>query len=75
VYAFEPEPSNFPKFKPNLELNKVTNVIPLKMAVSETEGEMQVSSAGLSLTTQAGTGTFVKVTTIYNFVEAKNFAE
>ena len=32
---------------------------------------MQVSSAaGLSLTTQAGTGTFVKVTTIDNFVEA-----
>jgi len=70
VYAFEPEPSNFAKLKANLERNKVTNVIPLQLALSETEGEMQVSSAaGLSLITQTGTGLSVKVTTIDRFVE------
>ncbi|WP_107763496.1 FkbM family methyltransferase [Coprothermobacter proteolyticus] len=71
VYAFEPEPSNFEKLKANLERNKVTNVIPLQLAVSETEGEMQVSSAaGSSVITQAGTGLSVKVTTIDKFMEA-----
>jgi len=71
VYAFEPEPSNFAKLKANLERNKVTNVIPLQLALSETEGEMQVASAaGLSVITQAGTGLSVKVTTIDKFVEA-----
>jgi len=71
VYAFEPEPGNFEKLKANLERNNVTNVIPLQLAVSETEGEMQVSSAaGSSVITQAGTGLSVKVTTIDKFVEA-----
>jgi len=71
VYAFEPEPSNFAKLKANLERNKVTNVIPLQLALSETEGEMQVASAaGSSVITQAGTGLSVKVTTIDKFVEA-----
>jgi len=69
VYAFEPEPSNFAKLKANLERNKVTNVIPLQLALSENEGEMRVSSgAGSSVITQAGTGKSVKVTTIDNFV-------
>jgi len=71
VYAFEPEPSNFAKLKANLERNKVTNVIPLQLALSENEGEMRVSSgAGSSVITQAGTGKSVKVTTIDKFVEA-----
>ena len=71
VYAFEPEPRNFAKLKANLERNKVTNVIPLQLAVSETEGQMQVASgAGSSVITQTGTGTSVKVTTIDKFVEA-----
>jgi len=71
VYAFEPEPSNFEKLKANLERNKVTNVIPLQLALSENEGEMQVASGGNSSTiTQTGTGTSVKVTTIDKFVEA-----
>jgi len=71
VFAFEPEPRNFEKLKANLERNKVTNVIPLKLALSENEEEMQVSSAaGLSLITQTGTGLSVKVTTIDNLVEA-----
>jgi len=71
VFAFEPEPRNFEKLKANLERNKVTNVIPLQLALSENEGEMRVSSgAGSSVITQAGTGKSVKVTTIDNFVEA-----
>jgi len=71
VYAFEPEPSNFAKLKANLERNKVTNVIPLQLALSENEGEMRVSSgAGSSVITQAGTGKSVKVTTIDKFVGA-----
>ncbi|NLT84365.1 FkbM family methyltransferase [Coprothermobacter proteolyticus] len=70
VYAFEPEPSNFAKLKANLERNKVTNVIPLQLALSENEGEMQVASGGISSTiTQAGTGISVKVTTIDKVVE------
>jgi len=69
VYAFETEPSNFAKLKANLERNKITNVIPLQLALSKTEGQMQVASAaGSSVITQAGTS--VKVTTIDNFVEA-----
>ena len=71
VYAFEPEPRNFAKLKANLERNKVTNVIPLQLALSETEGGMQVASGGNSSTiTQTDTGTSVKVTTIDKFVEA-----
>jgi len=71
VYAFEPEPSNFEKLKANLERNKVTNVIPLQLALSENEGEMQIASGrGSSTITQTGTGTSVKVTTIDRFVEA-----
>ena len=71
VYAFEPEPRNFEKLKANLERNKVTNVIPMQLALSKTEGEMQVSSAaGSSVITQTGTGKSVKVTTIDKFVEA-----
>jgi len=71
VYAFEPEPGNFEKLKANLERNNVTNVIPLQLALSENEGEMQVASAGgSSIMTQARTGTSVKVTTIDKFVGA-----
>jgi len=71
VFAFEPEPGNFEKLKANLERNNVTNVIPLQLALSENEGEMQVASAGgSSIMTQARTGTSVKVTTIDKFVGA-----
>lgn len=75
VYAFEPEPRNFAKLKSNLERNKVTNVIPLQLAVSETEGEMQVATGGSSSTiTQAGTGTSVEVTTIDRSVETNKIS-
>jgi len=70
VYAFEPEPRNFEKLKANLERNRVTNVIPLQLALSENEGEIQVASgAGSSAIIQAGAGTSVKVTTIDRFVK------
>jgi len=70
VYAFEPEPSNFEKLKANLERNKVTNVIPLQLALSENEGEMQIASGGGSSTiTETAGDTSVKVTTIDRFVE------
>jgi len=71
VYAFEPEPSNFAKLKANLERNKLTNVIPGHLALSEDDGEMKIASGGSSSTiTQTGTGTSVKVTTIDRFLEA-----
>ena len=71
VYAFEPEPSNFEKLKANLERNKVTNVIPLHLALSENEGEMQIASGGGgSAITETAGDTSVKVTTIDRFVEA-----
>jgi len=70
-FAFEPEPRNFEKLKANLERNKAINVIPLQLALSENDGEMQVtSSAGSSVVTQTGMGTSVKVITIDEFVEA-----
>jgi len=70
VYAFEPEPRNFEKLKANIERNKITNVIPLQLALSENEGEIQVASgAGSSAIIQAGAGTSVKVTTIDRFVK------
>jgi len=71
VYAFEPEPSNFEKLKANLERNKVTNVIPLQLALSENEGEMQIASGGgSSAITETAGDTSVKVTTVDKFVEA-----
>jgi len=71
VYAFEPEPSNFEKLRANLERNKVTNVIPLQLALSENEGEMQITSArGGSAITETAGDTQVKVTTVDKFVEA-----
>jgi len=76
VFAFEPEPRNFEKLKANLERNKVTNVIPLKLALSENEEEMQVATGGSSSTiTQAGTGTSVEVTTIDRFVETNKISQ
>jgi len=71
VYAFEPEPNNFEKLKANLERNKVTNVIPLQLALSENEGEMQIASGGgSSAITETADGASVEVTTVDKFVEA-----
>jgi len=71
VYAFEPEPSNFEKLKANIERNKVTNVIPLQLALSENEGEMQITGGGGgSAITETAGDTSVKVTTVDNIVEA-----
>jgi len=71
VYAFEPEPSNFEKLKANRERNKVTNVIPLQLALSENEGEMQITSGGgSSAITETAGDTSVKVTTVDKSVEA-----
>jgi len=71
VYAFEPEPSNFEKLKANLERNKVTNAIPLQLALSENEGEMQIASGGgSSAITETAGDISVKVTTVDKFLEA-----
>ena len=71
VYTFEPESSNFEKLKTNLERNKVTNVIPLHLALSENEGEMQIASRGSgSAITETADGASVEVTTTDIFVEA-----
>jgi len=76
VYAFEPEPSNFEKLKANLERNKVTNAIPLQLALSENEGEMQIASgAGSSAITETAGGAPVKVTTVDKFVEANKLPQ
>jgi len=76
VYAFEPEPFNFEKLKVNLEQNRVTNVIPMQLAVSDKEGEMRVAGGGSSsIMTQAGSGTSVKVTTIDEFVQANKLPQ
>lgn len=44
VYAFEPEPTNFTKLTGNLQSNKLKNVIPLQLALSDQEEEMVVTS-------------------------------
>jgi len=70
VYAFEPEPSNFERLKANLKHNKVTNVIPLRLALSENEGEMQIAGGeGCSEITEAAGDNSVMVTTVDKFVE------
>ncbi len=71
VYAFEPEPSNFERLKANLKRNKVINVIPLQLALSENEGEMQIAGGeGCSEITETAGDTSVKVTTADKFMEA-----
>lgn len=70
VYAFEPEPNNFAKLKTNIERNNITNVIPLQMALSETEGRTQiVGRGGVTAITQRGTNTTIEATTIDKFVK------
>jgi len=70
VYTFEPELSNFAKLKANLERNKVTNVVPLQLALSENEGETKfTASGGGSAIAETASGTLVKVTTVDKFVE------
>jgi len=65
VYAFEPEPNNFAKLKTNIERNNITNVIPLQMALSETEGRTQiVGRGGVTAITQRSTNTTIEATTI-----------
>jgi len=42
VYAFEPDEANFSLLQKNLELNKCKNVIPEKLAVSNTRGRTEL---------------------------------
>jgi FkbM family methyltransferase len=39
VFAFEPEPENFRLLCSNIELNKLTNVMPLRMAIAKKKGK------------------------------------
>lgn len=40
VYAFEPDPRNFPGLKKNIELNNCINIEPYNLAVSDRESEI-----------------------------------
>jgi len=44
VYSFEPEATSFTKLTGNLQSNKLKNVIPLQLALSDQEEEMVVTS-------------------------------
>lgn len=50
VYAFEPFPSNFEALKRNIDVNRLNNVIPYRVAVSD-----RVGSAALLLSHKAST--------------------
>jgi len=39
IYAFEPFKDNFNKLKENIELNKLNNIIPLRLALSSSRGK------------------------------------
>lgn len=45
VYAFEPEPNSWELLNKNCELNKITNMITMKMALSDSNGKATIYSS------------------------------
>jgi FkbM family methyltransferase len=54
VFAFEPDPLNFPLLERNIARHKLTNVIPLQVAVSDRAGFADFLSEGTLGSTLAG---------------------
>jgi FkbM family methyltransferase len=48
VIAFEPHPSNFEVLVKNIELNKVSNVVPLRIALSSKSSIVSMSNFGIN---------------------------
>jgi len=69
IYAFEPVNYNLDILKENIEKNKITNIIPQKLALDDTEGEFQIVGAGGVAKLSSYGSEKVKVTTIDKFVE------
>jgi FkbM family methyltransferase len=46
VYAFEPDPLNFSLLERNIERHKLTNVVPLQMAISDSAGSAEFMGDG-----------------------------
>jgi len=47
VYAFEPDPLNFSLLKRNIQRHKLTNVVPLQMAISDSVGSAEFLGDGM----------------------------
>ena len=52
-----------------VERNKITNIIPEKVALSDKEGTLSILGKGSSATLSSGGSEKVRVTTIDNFFE------
>ncbi|HPQ11449.1 MAG TPA: FkbM family methyltransferase, partial [Bacillota bacterium] len=76
VYAFEPEPMAFRMLRNNLKVNNIQNVIPVNMAVGDTDKLMKLSgNSGASVLTESMNGAVVKVITIDSFVAQQHFTK
>jgi FkbM family methyltransferase len=68
VYAIEPDPNNYEQLLQNIILNKLSNIIPLKVAVSADYGSTTLfqsqSSVSHSIVESVGEGVPIKVETI-----------
>lgn len=69
VFAFEPVGYSFAILKENIERNKITNIIPEKLALSDHEGTLSILGKGGAAKLSANGSEEVKVTTIDRFVE------
>ena len=69
VFAFEPVEYNFAILKENIERNKITNIIPEKVALSDEEGTLSILGKGGNAALSSGGSEKVRVTTIDKFFE------
>lgn len=53
VYAFEPDPLNFPLLQRNIERHNLTNVVPLQIAISDRSGFAEFCTEGTTGSTLA----------------------
>ncbi|PMP70800.1 MAG: hypothetical protein C0176_00285 [Mesoaciditoga sp.] len=69
VYAFEPSSYNFKILEENVKQNKVKNIFPRKMALSDKETILSLKGTGVGGALSLTGDEKVKVTTIDKFVE------
>lgn len=76
VYTFEASPENFEIVKKTLELNKITNVIPVNMALGDKENDLlYVAGCGSCKTTtslKCENAETINSTTLDNYVQKHN---
>ncbi len=73
VFIFEPDEINFKHIAKNIELNKLTNVTPLQIALSDKEGEVVFGGHGGGTGARIGVGTKkVKAVSLDTFIKENN---